>query len=604
MSEKNISNEKSFAPFGLIFNIAFSTAFLIILKHFFSNFFEIGVIFFGFFQIVAYLFFFHFPIRNLAKYIDSVYLGDFSRKSNVKTPVKTIQNLTNKLQDFVGNRMEKILSELKLNVIHTQENSNEFMTKVQDAVTNSSRISLGADYINAKIINLEHLAGLTVKENQEISNIITKYRNLIEEQSDEINKTGEIIENLSVELNEKISLLSEKRTDSQKLKEITETVEKQVKATENEVSNISEGVEMLNKTIAVIASVASETNLLAMNASIEAAHAGDAGKGFAVVAEEIRKLSVQTAENAKNITAALKNMSNLIMNASDSSKKTGNAFSQISTQVTTFVSDFQKIIDDYTNVVDRNKEIDSHFSKISETAQVTSSQVDDISSSIEKNNRSVSGIERYIKEITEIVVQNTKEALHLSRTQDPIYFNAVANGKNLETIRRDIDFFRLSNVPEKTWKADKTELKILIEAIYSHLNWTSLLLGYLHDISNTIKSQLQKGDSDFDKWLYGDGTKKYGRMPTIMKVKELNEQLREKANLMIRLRDADKEKEATIEFSEALEISRKMIDELNVVKKFILSNLTNKEGLLQYSINTSTDNLSNDLEEVEEIEEL
>ena len=59
----------------------------------------------------------------------------------------------------------------------------------------------------------------------------------------------------------------------------------------------------------------------------------------------------------------------------------------------------------------------------------------------------------------------------------------------------------------ETWKADKTELRTVIEAIQSHLGWTALLLKYLHGTSDEIKSQTEKGASKFDQWLYGDGTK-------------------------------------------------------------------------------------------------
>jgi methyl-accepting chemotaxis protein len=107
-----------------------------------------------------------------------------------------------------------------------------------------------------------------------------------------------------------------------------------------EIARESEGLLEIN---AVMENIASQTNLLSMNAAIEAAHAGEAGKGFAVVADEIRKLAENSGEQSKTISSVLKKIKDAIDKITKSTESVLSKFEAIDGGVRT-VSDQEESI--------------------------------------------------------------------------------------------------------------------------------------------------------------------------------------------------------------------------------------------------------------------
>jgi methyl-accepting chemotaxis protein len=114
----------------------------------------------------------------------------------------------------------------------------------------------------------------------------------------------------------------------------------EVAADIQEIARESEGLLEIN---AVMENIAGQTNLLSMNAAIEAAHAGEAGKGFAVVADEIRKLAENSGKQSKIITTVLKKIKNSIDKITKSTESVLNKFEAIDRGVKT-VSDQEENI--------------------------------------------------------------------------------------------------------------------------------------------------------------------------------------------------------------------------------------------------------------------
>ena len=137
------------------------------------------------------------------------------------------------------------------------------------------------------------------------------------------------------------------------------------------VKNINEQSEGLLEASSVIQHIASQTNLLAMNAAIEAAHAGDVGKGCAVVADEIRKLAEESSTQGKNITAVLKTLKMKIEELASTADTTSVQFAEIMRLLSTVNRGSNAIMESMTKQNDGNTQVLESIKKISAiTAQV------------------------------------------------------------------------------------------------------------------------------------------------------------------------------------------------------------------------------------------
>ena len=510
------------------------------------------------------------PQKKLGKYLARLIKGDIGLTTPKIPFCSNFKQFQKEIEEFVDSTLGGLINDLKMEILHTQDSSDIFLEEVQRAVTNSSRISLGADYIDSRVENLDKLLNDSLKENAGIQKNINDYTKKVQDQTSSIAQTAAVLENIEKELKASITNLDTNKQISRNMILVTEDCGGKIKQTVEAISKISDAIDVANGTIELVDNIAQQTNLLAMNAAIEAAHAGESGKGFAVVATEIRKLAETTSKQVSTITDSLKRVTEIVDITTRLGNETGTAFLQISEQTDKFIKVFDNVIEDFSNLGQNNEQVYKDFNKIQQMNNRVSTEMNKITKKIDDNNVHLNQIHVCSEEIKNIVQRNAEESIQLSKGQVPVYYNVIQNAKHLESIRKSINAFRVKNVPLNVWESDKTELNLLIDAIYNHLEWTVAMLKFIHGEDDSMSNQLAVGTTRFDKWFYGFACKKYVNHPSLENIKNIDISIHEKAILIGKLKNAGKAQSATIEFSEILEQSRALRSELNILKKHII----------------------------------
>ena len=337
------------------------------------------------------------PMVSIAVTMKDIGKGDLTKRINLSS------------KDEIGDLSQDINTTLEsiTNLIKTIKKESEILSGIGSTLAgNTTRSAEAVAQITSTIQTVKNQAinqSASVTETnatmEQITLNIDKLNEHVENQSASVSQSSSAIEEMLANIQSVTNTLIKNAENVKELMDASEVGRgglSDVAADIQEISRESEGLLEINS---VMENIASQTNLLSMNAAIEAAHAGEAGKGFAVVADEIRKLAESSGEQSKTISTVLKKIKESI----------------------------DKIIRSTNNVLDKFEAIDTRV-------KVVSDQEENIRNAMEEQGTGSKQILEAVGQLNEITTQVKNSSQQMLEGSKEI----ITEGRNLEKVTQEI----------------------------------------------------------------------------------------------------------------------------------------------------------------------
>lgn len=325
---------------------------------------------------------------------------DLNRKDEAGELLRELQHLIDSLKNILGDikKQSKVLDEASDHLNSTAQETNNVVSQVEVAV---QEIANGASS--------------QAEETQKASENVVVMGNMVEEtteETDKLNKNAESMRQMSTEANEILKQLLE---GSRKSGEGIEEIYNQTLMTNESAKKIKEATDL-------ITSIATETNLLSLNASIEAARAGEQGRGFTVVAAQIQKLAEQSNDSARVIeeiisslledaarsVETMEGVKEVIEEQNRNVKQTGDIFS-------TVIEGIDQAIQGVSEITGKSRQLDDARVGVVDTVQNLTAIAEENAASTEETSAATTEVASIVSGVSESAKQLREVAENLTR---------------------------------------------------------------------------------------------------------------------------------------------------------------------------------------------
>ncbi|MBE5882693.1 MAG: hypothetical protein E7289_10390 [Lachnospiraceae bacterium] len=319
--------------------------------------------------------------RTLDENVNALAQGDLSAKKEEKSSIMEVHNLLSSSKRMQEN-ISGVIGKVKDVSGNLAGNVSEVTALSQKSSDRAQSITMAMQELSDSTMNMTESVQDINLQMLEIGNCVTD----ISDNVDRLYATSENIQRVSEEAKESMQTIMENTVQS--VNAVTD-ITTQIKETNESITGIDAAVEL-------ILSISEQTQLLSLNASIEAARAGAMGKGFSVVAEEIRNLSEQSAEGAemiKNIAKVIVDKSHksvmlaedvhaLIMMEQENVSKTQQKYEELSADIDCTVKEIKSISQKTDNLTEYKEKVVDHVQSLSAISEENAASNQEVNANV------------------------------------------------------------------------------------------------------------------------------------------------------------------------------------------------------------------------------
>jgi len=296
--------------------------------------------------------------------------------------------------------LDRVLKEAQSKTLTSSEDmsasSEQAIGMIREMSKNMENVTSGIEKLYSAICVSSEANTNVVEASKIVRDKVTDYSNLVGSVSASIEEIVTSIRSLA-------ETARIKRSSMDNLIQSVDSGEKQVDTGIESIKGISNSTAGMLSIADMITDVATRTNLLALNASIEASHAGESGKGFAVVAGEIRKLAEETTRNSKSITERLKRNIEEIKKTVEISFGTGESFQKINEEIRGVIVLIEEVIVGVEQMSVNAGDILNAITNIMSSSSVVEQAIRDSGDMLDKSNSGIDDVMSLSNEIVALI---------------------------------------------------------------------------------------------------------------------------------------------------------------------------------------------------------